>query len=173
MSLSVFHYNIVFAACRSHFPASTHLCVFCRQFFCLMSLLQGMLKKGDFRVSAFGPNLKNRRRMSTTGTLTHFHPIPAWGPWMVSLWYNLQHEVWAGVWVWIILSVGFVSSHFEPLAPSTIIYFDSHHRWVSRFKIWTWNASRMMLGEKNRPKNGLAYWRIFDKEIDPRTCFRG
>ena len=126
--------------------------VFCRQFFCLMLLLQGMLRKGDFRVSAFGPNLKPRRRMSTTGILTQFHPIPAEGPWIVSLWYNLQREVWAGVWVWIILSVGFVSSHFEQLAPSTIIYFDSPHRWVSRFKIWAWNASRMMLGEKIGPK---------------------
>ena len=119
-----------------------------------MLLLQGMLRKGDFRVSAFGPNLKPRRRTSTTGILTgtQLHPIPAGGPWMVSLWYNLQREVWAGVWVWIILSVGFVSSHFEQLAPSTIIYFDSPHRWVSRFKIWTWNASRMMLGVKIGPK---------------------
>ena len=62
--------------------------VFCRQFFCLMLLLQGMLRKGDFRVSAFGPNLKPRRRRSTTGILTQLHPIPAGGPWMVNLWYN-------------------------------------------------------------------------------------
>ena len=71
-----------------HFPASNHLCVICHHF---------ILRKGDFRVSAFGPNLKPRRRMSTTGILTQLHPIPAGGPWMVSLWYNLQREVWAGV----------------------------------------------------------------------------
>ena len=56
---------------------ATFSSVFCHHFFCLMSLLQGMLKTGD---------LKPRRRMSTTGILTQFHPIPAEGPWMVSLW---------------------------------------------------------------------------------------
>ena len=173
MSLSVFHYNIVFAACRRHFPASSHLCVICHLFICLLTSFLLSYVAACFKACWKRGNLKPRRRMSTTRILTQFHPIPAGGPWMVNLWYNLQREVWAGVWVWIILSVGFVSSHFEPLAPSTIIYFDSPHRWVSRFKIWTWNASRMMLGEKNRPKNSLAYWRIFDKEIDPRTCFRG
>ena len=84
MSLSVFHYNIVFALVSVTFQLhpifvsfATFSSVFCHHFFCLMSLLQGMLKTGD---------LKPRRRMSTTGILTQFHPIPAEGPWMVSLW---------------------------------------------------------------------------------------
>lgn len=79
-----------------HFPASNHLCIICH-FICLLpsillsyvaASMQGMLRKWDFRVSAFGPNLKPRRRRSTTGILTQLHPIPAGGPWMVSLWYN-------------------------------------------------------------------------------------
>ena len=36
MSLSVFHYNIVFAACCRHVPASSHLCVICHLFICLL-----------------------------------------------------------------------------------------------------------------------------------------
>ena len=107
MSLSVFHYNCI-CTCLCHFPASTHLCVichhficlcvFCCHFFCLMSLLQGMLKKGDFRVSAFGKKSPGNACLPQDYLLI-FIQFPAGGPWMVSLWYNLQREVRAGVWV--------------------------------------------------------------------------